>query len=264
MKNFGALWRVHSFGEEIHLPGQPYWWVNRNRGVSGQVIVQYTLQGVLRHRQSGSERQIPVSQACLFTHSDGSAYGLQFGDPDYACLWISLCGAGLVEHWAQIIERYGPIAADSNGRLLQRMRDLIRKGSLSAERNPIDAAAATHGFVMELIRSMECAASPEQRPVERAVSRLRANPYYPWSLKELTTEEGCSREHFSRLFMERYGQSPAAWLSAERAAHAVEILRTTRLAAEDVALQCGFSGAIQLARTLHRLYGKGPRALREP
>lgn len=262
MNSSGPLWRLYSFGEEFHPAGQRYWWVNRNREWPGNVNVQYTLQGALRYVQDGQEHLVRQGQACIYSHEDGSEYGVCPEDESYTCLWVSFAGAGMQEHWNQIRERFGPVVTDSSGDLLQLMREVIKTGSLSGEQDVISIAIAVHQFVMRLIRLLDQYSGLSAAPVEQAIARMRANPLYPWALKELAAEEGCSREHFCRVFKQRYKTTPAAWLRQQRTAHARYLLQTTQLTVSEIARQSGLSGPHSLARTLRRICKQGPQAVR--
>ena len=262
MKLNEPLWRIRCFGEEVLPSGRTYWFVNQDRDPPSNVSIHYTLQGSLRYRKDGAETRVNPGQACLYNAVDGTEYGVSPEDESYTCLWISFLGAGMIEHWDQIRDRFGSVLTDPDGHLLQLMRDVIQTGSLSGEKDVVSAAGAVHRFVIRLIRLLDQYNGRFQTPVDWAVDRLRANPFYPWSLKELAEEEGCSREHFSRVFRERYQTTPAAWLSQQRVGHARHLLQTTSFTVEDIAHQCGFSGAHGLARTLRRIDQKGPRAIR--
>ncbi|MFA7256261.1 MAG: hypothetical protein WC047_01615, partial [Kiritimatiellales bacterium] len=158
--------------------------------------IQYTLQGTLRYVQEGRETFVHSGQACIYDHADGSEYGVYPDDKNYKCLWVSFAGAGMQEHWNQIRTQFGSVITDSSGDLLHLMREVIKNGSFSGEQDVISIAIAVHHFVMRLIRVLDRYRSASRTPVDQALTRLRANPLYPWSLKELVAEEGCSREHF--------------------------------------------------------------------
>ncbi len=261
MKINSSFWRVFSHGEENHPAGQPYWFINRGRPNSVSVV-QYTLKGTLRFLRDGQEHLARKGQACLFNYNEESEYGIRPKDGAYSCFWISLIGAGLPEHWDEIRALYGSVVSDSDGKLLELLREIAKTGSFSAEQDTIRVASSVHLFVTRLIYLLNRLNQQPVNPVDQALTRLRNNPYYPWSVKELVEEEGCSREYFFRVFRERYGTTPAAWLSQQRAEHARHLLQGTRLTVEDVAQQCGFAGAHSLARTLRRYYQQGPNAIR--
>lgn len=263
MKTNSPYWRIFSFGEETRSAEYPYWYVNSDRPVSFDIsVIQYTLKGTLRYVYEGQEHLVHKGQACLFDYSDGSEYGLRQKDKSYSCFWISLAGAGLSAHWKDIRLNYGSVITDLGNPLLELMREVVKAGSFSGEHDTLQIASTVHHFITLLARLLDQKRRHSSSPVEQALIRLRNNPYYPWSIKELVDEEGCSREHFFREFKDRYGDTPAAWLNQRRAEQARYLLQTTRLTAEDIALQCGFSGAYTLSRTLRRIYQQGPNATR--
>ena len=212
--------------------------------------------------QNGQETLVHEGQALLFNYDEGSEYGIQPGDKSYSCFWISLTGAGLAEHWNQIRARHGSVITDSDGELLGLLQETVKAGSFSGEQDTIRVASAVHHFVMRLMYQLDRRSQHLSTPADRALARMRNNPYYPWSIKELVAEEGCSREHFFRVFRMRYKTTPAAWLTQRRAEQARYLLQTTRLTVEDIAQQCGLSGAHGLARILRRIYQQGPNELR--
>jgi AraC-like DNA-binding protein len=261
MPHHKALWRFFSFGEETHPAGQRYWFVNRNR-LKDIHVLQYTLQGRLRYHVNGEESIIGKDQALLFGYNDGSEYGIRPRDKSYTTFWISLCGAGLGEHWKMIQATHGSILTDSHGELLRLMRESVRHICGSDEQDPLRIAERTYQFVMQLMELLDRQSRHLISPAERAVVRMCRNPYYLWSIKELTKEEGCSREHFFRVFKQRHQTTPTTWLSQRRTEHARYLLQTTRLTVEDIALQCGFSGAHGLSRALRTRFGQSPSQMR--
>lgn len=121
---------------------------------------------------------------------------------------------------------------------------------------------AVHGFVLGLFTRLRAQRQARQSAVERAVEELLSHPTATVSLKRLAERCGCSREHLSRVFAERTGLAPAAWLAQERLARALMLLRDTSLPVAAVAEQCGYGSAHTLARQVRAATGRAPRALR--
>ena len=261
MEQNNTLWRVFSYGEETRQPSQPYWCVNQNR-LPFINVIQYTLRGRLRYMRNGEEQFIGKGQALIFGYNDGSEYGIRSDDEPYTCFWISLRGAGLCEHWQLIKKLHGSIFTDDKGELIQLMRESVRMTRGLGEQNPIQIAARTYQFAMNLMEALERHSMHLRSPADRAITRMRNNPYSYWSIKELTDQEGCSREHFFRVFKERYKITPAVWLTERRTEHARHLLQTTALTVEDIALQCGYSGAHVLSRALRSHFGQNPTQIR--
>ena len=71
-----------------------------------------------------------------------------------------------------------------------------------------------------------------------------------------------SKFHFLRLFTDIHGITPHAYLQRKRAMAAARLLATTRMSAEEVAADVGYSARSSLFRQLRRWHGVSPRALR--
>lgn len=71
-----------------------------------------------------------------------------------------------------------------------------------------------------------------------------------------------SRRNFDRRFREITGTAPATWLTHQRVLRAQQLLEATQLPVEEVARQCGFSGAAALRPHFRRIVGTAPAAYR--
>lgn len=256
-----TLWRLGNYARERWLPASGYWWVNRGRG-AGQVVFQYTIAGRMVLREGARLSDVPPGHAALFSHDDGSEYGLP---PDcaqpYVCEWVTLSGAGLPEHWQLLRDRFGPVIPIEDDTLtaLHRLRhDADRRRVLE----PAAVSAAVHTFVLGLFTNLQRKRQAGQSAVERAVEELLTNPTAAPPLKRLAERHGCSREHLTRVFIERLGLPPGEWLARERLARALLLLRDTSLAVAEVAEQCGYGSTHTLARQVRAATGRAPRALR--
>jgi len=256
------LWRVTGFGRERHLPGTPYWWDNRAREPVATCVIQYTVAGTMKLRDGDGLHDVPSGHAALFTYREDSAYGLT---PEctvpYVCAWLNLGGAGLREHWDLLRSARGPVIAIADEAVATIPR-LMALAHPRAGTDPALMAQAVHGFVIDLTTSVRRTVSAAQSPVERAIDELLRNPTYPWSLKRLADQYGCSREHFTRVFRRRVGQSPGSWLAQERQRRALHLLRHTNLPVAVIAEQSGYSSTHTLARQVRTLTGFSPRTLR--
>ncbi|MFW5830526.1 MAG: helix-turn-helix domain-containing protein [Planctomycetota bacterium] len=260
-------WRLAGHGHDHHGPADlgQYWWENHQRGPqSGHtVLFQYTLAGSMTLVHGGRNLRVPQGHVALICYPEESAYGLTAEDSlPYECHWVLLHGAGLREHWQLLRHRYGyapgPLPSSA---AMAAMADVEQRASPRAERDPFIAAVAAQQFVAR-VHELLAQAGVDQRQVDLAIDRLVANPQYPWSLKELATEAGCSREHLSRAFTDRFGCGPAHWLQHQRLQRAKELLRGTSLPVAAVAEQSGFGSAHTLARVLRRDTGCSPNTFR--
>lgn len=84
----------------------------------------------------------------------------------------------------------------------------------------------------------------------------------PLPVEHLARRARMSRRHFDRRFREVTGTTPASWLTYQRVLRARQLLEETRLPVEEVARQCGFSGAAALRPHFRRIVGTVPAAYR--
>ena len=256
-----TLWRLSSYGRERWLPNSGYWWENRGRG-RGAVVFQYTIAGRMVLREGTRTIEVPPGHAALFSFADDSAYGLpEACAQPYVCEWVTLTGAGLAEHWRLLRDRFSAVVAVDDDTLtaLHRLRqDADQRRAV----DPAAVSAAVHAFVLGLFTRLQRERQARQSAVERAVEELLSNPTAAPPLKRLAERYGCSREHLTRVFTERMGLAPGAWLASERLARALLLLRDTSLPVAAVAEQCGYGSTHTLARQIRAATGSAPRALR--
>lgn len=82
-------------------------------------------------------------------------------------------------------------------------------------------------------------------------------------LSEMASVAGVSRAHFARLFRNTLGQTPHAYVIAERIRRAQHMMVTTDQGLADIAVACGFSSQGHLGTLFRRETGTTPRAFRD-
>jgi AraC family transcriptional regulator, transcriptional activator FtrA len=94
------------------------------------------------------------------------------------------------------------------------------------------------------------------------LDQVRATLDQRWSVERLAAEAALSVRALHRRFHEATGQSPGAWLTAERVVRAREMLESSSLSIEDVARACGFGSATTLRYHFRTVLGINPAAYR--
>ncbi len=85
----------------------------------------------------------------------------------------------------------------------------------------------------------------------------------PHNVASLAERAGVTPRHFSRLFGNEVGTSPAKWLEEARIAEARRLLELGVLAPKQVAAHCGFSSAELMRRAFIRRLGVTPADYRK-
>lgn len=266
MSEGGAvLWRVQGYGRQLVPPDRAYWWENAGRQPEGKVYVQYTIEGRIIHRAGdGVTSDVLPGWLLLFRHGENTVYGRPAEETrPYRCEWLGLVGAGLVEHWQLMQERYGSVIdLGSDQTVRAAMNRLMDVAYPACSATPVAQAAAVQQFVMQLIISLENRRSEHRPPLEAAVDELVGNPLGVGKLSALARRHGISREHLARAFRARIGQPPHVWLTRARLERALHLLRNTSLAFEEVADQSGFPSVHTMAFQVRRAMGVPPSRLR--
>jgi transcriptional regulator GlxA family with amidase domain len=108
------------------------------------------------------------------------------------------------------------------------------------------------------------AAAPVGRSGLQEVQRwIAANPGLPHDIPSLADRMGLSTRHFTRLFTQEVGITPAVWVEQARITAARALLESGEVAPKQVASQCGFANADTLRRTFARHVGVTPAEYRK-
>jgi transcriptional regulator GlxA family with amidase domain len=107
-------------------------------------------------------------------------------------------------------------------------------------------------------------AAPIGRSGLQEVQRwIVANPALSHDIPSLAARMGLSSRHFTRLFTQEVGITPAAWVEEARVTAARTLLESGEVAPKQVASRCGFANADTLRRTFARHVGVTPSEYRK-
>ncbi|MEO5757111.1 MAG: helix-turn-helix domain-containing protein [Mesorhizobium sp.] len=98
--------------------------------------------------------------------------------------------------------------------------------------------------------------------IHRVQDAVTANPAKEWSVASLARLAAASPRNLSRLFNEHAGMSVTDFVNRTRVALAHDILTSSRLDLETVAMQSGFASTRQLRRAWGRLHPQPPSLMR--
>ncbi|MBJ6123594.1 helix-turn-helix domain-containing protein [Sphingomonas mollis] len=78
------------------------------------------------------------------------------------------------------------------------------------------------------------------------LNRLRSDPAQSWTIERMARAAAMSERTLARRFHEETGESPLAWLTAQRLAVARDLLETTNLSMAHIADNAGMGTATNL------------------
>ena len=168
-------------------------------------------------------------------------------------------GAVLHASVAELVTCHGAVFTLGHDHpLLRRLSSWRRRRVHHQHLDPL----AAWGLCTEVLVACLGTAAPPQDLAGRARSRLLHALADPPSMHALARELGCSREHLSRAFTRRHGESPAAFLQRERLALGRDLLAGTSLAVAEIARRCGYAHPGNFTRALRAVYGCGAAEFR--
>lgn len=110
--------------------------------------------------------------------------------------------------------------------------------------------------------SSEIRSTPARELSHEAVARIAAEPNLGWTIDVLAASANMSPSHFSRVFREETGTSPARFVARVRLERAAQLLASTNASVARVGAQVGIDDANYFSRIFRRTYGDSPSQYR--
>lgn len=122
----------------------------------------------------------------------------------------------------------------------------------------------THALIRAMLhRSVSVESSSQRLEIQSAIQIMHAHFGEKLSVSQLANKVNCSDSHFSRLFKQETGISPAEYLIKIRIDKAKKFLSTTSKSATEIALECGFASTAHFSGSFRKLVGMNPLQYRK-
>jgi AraC-like DNA-binding protein len=241
--------------------GPNYRWNNRVRNQRG-AIVQYTFCGQGHLQRGRILTSCGPGQALIMREGDATTYFHHAeGNPPWEFAWINFTGAE--ELWRHLIRLYGDVAnLDAEGETVTLLRQISTLYQTKGFQDRYHTSELLGRFLSSLGRELGAVRPSDTSPIRQAEDHLRDHHRRPINIKEVAARFHLSREHFSRLYREETGRTPAAFLRELRLQTARRLLRTTRMPVLEIAEQSGFGSSTHFCRTFKAAIGQTPESYR--
>ena len=251
-----------STGYEI-ATNSSYCWDGRQRGHTPFAVLQHTLAGAGRLRYERHERTVSAGETMLVVIPHPHRYWIEDGER-WEFFWLAMTGQEALRLHRAILAASGPVfrlRAETIERLAAMSLDLRDGKAESAGAASAVAYAATMALYDDLLGRDDARA--ERSPaIGRVLAYIRRNLADPLDVPALADLAGLSRAHFSRVFADCEGVSPAAFVLAERMRRAASLLVSGTASVKEVSRACGFEDANYFAKTFRRSFGASPTEFR--
>lgn len=250
------------YGEQREITNSSdYFWNSEARGKDPFVIIQRTLSGRGIFEFEGTRHEVPQGHAFIAIIPEASCYLYpREGTEPWVYSWLNFYGPLGLQLARDLRAQHGPVLPLPERSTAELAFRALLQGSQNED--IFSRSEAAYGFMVRWHQQL-------QRPRESA-DVIEAGARYcdtffrlPLAVKELAAQGGMSREHFTRLFTQAKGISPAAYLRNRRIVAAEELLRETALPLPEIAVRCGFGSARMLTDSFRSLRGVTPGAYRK-
>ena len=259
------------FGANRFPKGADYHWVGEMRKPSPwhpQLIFQYTFSGWGHYsRQSKKARQVGPGQAFFAIVPSKHVYEIPPESPGWSFFFLTFQHPYIAERIAKALQNHsGVVTLSEEHSLLLKSVDLIRltQSGLFADSHEEEA------HLLDWMCCAERTLEEEQWPQREKniwLTRVRASVEHdlsePPSVEELAGQYNLSRSHFTRLFTQSTGISPAVFITRLRLHHVEETLRLSNMTLHEIALDFGFADSNHLCKVFKRQYGITPGEFRK-
>lgn len=106
-------------------------------------------------------------------------------------------------------------------------------------------------------------AALNDQKISQAISLIHTDPNAGWTVNNLAKEIGMSRSRFAHRFKELMGSGPMAYLSEWRLQKSLQLLESSNLNVQQVALETGYKSAAAFTRAFSGQFGYSPSEYRQ-
>jgi len=237
------------------------------RGNAEFTIWQYTLGGWGILEIEGKSYKLTPGKAMLLHIPQNHRYYLPKESEFWDFIYISTHGREIMRLWHELEKVSGPIVElDETSNSLKTFTEIFEKAATGKLNSQFKASAMAYQMQMSLMDDLLPSATGKGKVPEfmkNVISFCQENIERNINVDDMAEISGYSRYHFSRLFSEYQGISPAAFLSELRMKQAIRLLHAEFLTVKEIALKCGFQDASYFCKTFRRSFGVSPDEFRK-
>jgi AraC-like DNA-binding protein len=257
------------FGTGRLSKGAHYEWDGQKRDRSPkhpQLLFQYTFGGCGLFTRANVRHRMQKGRAFFAVIPSPHVYRLPPESPGWNFFYLMFQHPYTVNRIAAALEQHsGVISLDENHPLITKSADLIRLTQNGVFADSYEEEAHIFDWMCAAERELrEPGASRKESHVwqNRVLAVLSKNPGAPLSIEELAAYFDLSRSHFTRIFKEKTGDNPAAFITQFRIHQIEQDLRLTGKTLAEIACDHGYGDISRLCKVFRKKYGMTPGAYR--
>ena len=250
------------------VASEDYVWDNRRHGRNAPDygFFQYTLSGAGMIRFQDREYRLEAGSGffCLKSHPYRYWFDKKASD-DWEFLWIGMTGAAALSLISGIQREFGRVVTlPLQSISVNMLWDIHERTRKNEWKNQMQASVALYQFLLQIIEDLRNRGTQDsQERLDQALAYIREHYAGPMDISLLSPRFGYTREHFIRLFRKKTGITPGKYIQDLRVNRVKELLRTTRLSLDVIAMEAGFRSANYLCRMFRKKTGVSPGSYRK-
>jgi len=191
----------------------------------------------------------------LFIHGEDSSYGA--ASEHYQLKFVSMSYTrSICDLFNNIRREFGSVVQMKHGGQAECLMSSLMEAFIKRE-DPLLQAEDIYRLLIAVYRE-QLSQHQGDNPVAYGRFLLETQYRSPRNMSEWAEEIGITREHFSREFHSRYGESPAVFLRRLRLNHAQILIKTSPYSMSRIAMLSGFSNVQSLRRACRQLEASQP------
>lgn len=228
-------------------------------------VIHFVLSGKGVFSMEGRKYQLEAGSGFLIPPGELAFYQADEKDP-WTYIWVGFSGNKAWEYIRSIgLSSHAPIfQSEEHEKLYACVKDMMEHSTYSAS-NELRRIGQLHIFLSMVVKEnpIEEEAVKGNQYVKRAIEYIQSNYHFPIKVTDVADYVCINRSYLYSLFQETLEMSPRQFLSRYRITKAAELLLTSSLSVESIALSTGYNDPFVFTKAFKQLKGMSPTAYRK-
>lgn len=228
-------------------------------------VIHFVLSGKGTFRIKGKRYQLEAGSGFLIPPGELAFYQSHEETP-WTYIWVGFGGTKAREYIRQIgLSEYSPVfRSEEHEALYACVKDMIEHNTYGIA-NELRRIGQLHVFLSMIAKEnfVEEEVEKGNLYVRRAVDYIKSNYHIPIRVTDVAEYVCINRSYLYSLFQETLEMSPQQFLSRYRITKAAELLLTSSLSVESIALSAGYRDPFVFTKAFKQLKGLSPSAYRK-
>ena len=231
-----------------------------------QVIFQYTFSGYGSFKRGRKTFRVDEGKGFFAIVPSSHVYELPSHSPGWSYFYLVFQHPYIAERITRALKLHsGVVSVDEKHPLIVKSAELIRLKQTGMFRDRLDEESHLFDWMCCALGNLSRVDHARKEADEwktRLAALMEQDTSSLPTIKELASYFGLTRAHFTRVFKQKSGISPAAFLRQVRLHHVEQDLRLTSKTLKEIATDYGYGDISRLCKAFANCYGLTPAKYR--